>query len=180
MQASTSSVSALRRRVGTLTPLLLAAAVVSSQAGTSPTDLSQYHNRNRLLFVFAPNDKDTRYMQQFSRFAGKADGFKERDLIRFDIFEKGASRRDGTALSPGEGDALRQRFAIAKGQFRTLLVGKDGHTAYSASRPISASQLFGLIDSMPMRRDEMRRQGKAVSTKASGGEQAAEKRTGLR
>ena len=157
----------LRRRVGTLAPLLLAAVTVSSQTGASSADLSQYRNKNRLLFVFAPSDKDTRYAQQFSKFAGRADGFKERDLVRFDVFESGTSRRDGITLSAGERDALRQRFAITKGQFRMLLIGKDGHTAYSASRPIAASQLFGLIDSMPMRRDEMQRQGKTVSSKTA-------------
>ena len=94
----------MRRRVGTLAPLLLAAVAVSSQTGASSPDLSQYRNKNRLLFVFAPNDKDTRYTQQFSKFAGKADGFKERDLVRFDVFENGTSRRDGIGpVCGGEG-----------------------------------------------------------------------------
>ena len=168
MQASTLLVptslrqinrNGLRRRMGTLIPLLLAAVAVSGQTGASSADLSQYRNKNRLLFVFAPNDRDTRYTQQFSKLAGKADGLKERDLVRFDVFEHGVSRRDGLALSSGEGEALRQRFAIAKGQFKTLLVGKDGHTAYSANRPIAASQLFGLI--IPCRCAVMRCGGRA-------------------
>jgi hypothetical protein len=38
-----------------------------------------------------------------------------------------------------------------------LLVGKDGGVKLSSSSPLSASTLFGTIDAMPMRIDEMRR-----------------------
>lgn len=147
-----------------LTPLLLTAVAVGAHADTPGADLTRYRDKNRLLLLFAPSATDSRYLQQAQRFAGKEqeEGLKERDLLRFNVFERGTSRRGGIDLSVREADALRQRFDIHKGQFKVVLVGKDGNTAYSASAPISASQLFGLIDAMPMRRDEMRRQTKAV------------------
>jgi hypothetical protein len=37
------------------------------------------------------------------------------------------------------------------------LVGKDGHTAVSSDKPLSADDLFARLDAMPMRQDEMRR-----------------------
>ncbi len=163
---------ALRHRTqAVLTPLLLAAVAVGAHADTPGADLGRYRDKNRLLLFFAPSPTDSRYIQQAQRFLGKAkaDGLKERDLLRFNIFERGTSRRDGIDLSVREADALRQRFDIHKGQFKVVLVGKDGQTAYSASAPISASQLFGLIDAMPMRRDEMRHQQKSAGiSKASG------------
>jgi hypothetical protein len=41
--------------------------------------------------------------------------------------------------------------------FQAFLVGKDGHTAISSEKPLSAEQLFARVDAMPMRQDEMRR-----------------------
>jgi len=38
-----------------------------------------------------------------------------------------------------------------------FLVGKDGHTALSSKKPLSADYLFGKVDAMPMRRAEIRR-----------------------
>ena len=38
---------------------------------------------------------------------------------------------------------------------RILLIGKDGGIKYESSRSVSILRLFELIDSMPMRQDEM-------------------------
>jgi hypothetical protein len=62
---------------------------------------------------------------------------------------------------PGmDADRLRERYSVGRRQFRALLVGKDGGVKLSSGRAISANRLFGLIDSMPMRRKEMRRRGR--------------------
>jgi hypothetical protein len=37
------------------------------------------------------------------------------------------------------------------------LVGKDGDTAVSSDKPLSADDLFARLDAMPLRQDEMRR-----------------------
>jgi hypothetical protein len=36
-----------------------------------------------------------------------------------------------------------------------LLIGKDGGVKLRSSEPVSVKDIFGLIDSMPMRRQEM-------------------------
>ncbi len=62
-------------------------------------------------------------------------------------------------LGPGPGltaQALRTRYAIKSGEFRALLVGKDGGVKLSSPTPLSSGTLFLTIDAMPMRRDEIR------------------------
>ena len=39
--------------------------------------------------------------------------------------------------------------------FRILLIGKDGGIKYESNRSVFLIQLFELIDSMPMRKNEM-------------------------
>ena len=55
------------------------------------------------------------------------------------------------------GAALRGRFHVVLGGYRTFLIGKDGHAALTSSSPIPAEEIARTIDAMPMRRDEMNR-----------------------
>ncbi|MBC8103964.1 MAG: DUF4174 domain-containing protein [Cytophagales bacterium] len=119
-----------------------------AEADTPPASLSRYRNRNRVLLIFAPSKEDPRYKKQDRLMSGEATGLKDRDLIRFDVLEQ-------KGIVP-----LRERYGIRPGQFRVLLIGKDGSIAFSALRPVVASDLFGRIDRMPMRRDEIRRRGR--------------------
>jgi hypothetical protein len=116
--------------------------------GTAPpTNLSAYRDKNRVLVVFAPSVTDSRYKKQEALFRGNASGLKERDLVRFNVL--------GNPTTP-----LRKRYGVKSGEFRVILVGKDGHTAYSTGRPVVPSDLFRRIDRMPMRRDEIRQRGR--------------------
>ncbi|MCB1510262.1 MAG: DUF4174 domain-containing protein [Hyphomicrobiaceae bacterium] len=59
---------------------------------------------------------------------------------------------------PGPGAAaLRQPYGVNAGQFQAVLVGKDGGSKLRSAQPISARRLFGLIDAMRMRQQDMRR-----------------------
>jgi hypothetical protein len=45
-------------------------------------------------------------------------------------------------------------------RLQVLLIGKDGHSTLQWSKPVSSEVLYSVIDRMPMRGDEMRRQQK--------------------
>ena len=52
---------------------------------------------------------------------------------------------------------LRSHYRVGAGQFTVILVGKDGGEKYRAERVVDPDELFALIDTMPMRRREMRK-----------------------
>ncbi|MEL6747685.1 MAG: DUF4174 domain-containing protein, partial [Pseudomonadota bacterium] len=54
---------------------------------------------------------------------------------------------------------LRQTFGVDSDEMLALLVGKDGGVKRRAHLPVRLETLFEVIDSMPMRREEMRRDG---------------------
>ena len=110
-------------------------------------DLSRDQGKNRLLLVFAPSLTDPRWRHQDALLANSRAPFADRELLRFDLFERGT------------GAALRARYHIRPGSFRVLLIGKDGHVAFGSPTPVALSGLTGRIDRMPMRRDEMRQRG---------------------
>lgn len=121
--------------------------------------IEPYRGKYRVLVVFAPSRQDVRCKEQSKLLVTETAGLNERDLILIFALADGKGWRVGTHLfSGGDEHALRRRYHVGPRQFRVVLVDKDGHETYSSRQPISASQLFGLIDAMPMRRGEMRRQ----------------------
>jgi hypothetical protein len=142
---------------------LLLLALMSLPAKTQG-DLARYHDKNRLLLVFAPSAADPHWQRQDALLAGSRAQFADRELLRFDIFERAGKHRAGTPVPPEGPSAsgheeigLRVRYHIRPGSFRVLLIGKDGHVAFGGPAPLALSDLTGRIDRMPMRRDEMRR-----------------------
>ena len=51
---------------------------------------------------------------------------------------------------------LYDRFSVGPGEFRVVLVGKDGTEKRRDPEPVTARSLFDTIDAMPMRQREMR------------------------
>jgi hypothetical protein len=129
--------------------LVLAIALVPALA-LAQGDLARYRDKNRVLLIFAPSKIDPRWQKQNALLIGSAAAFRDRDLVRLDDLETQGTR----------GAALRTRYGVKPGQFRILLIGKDGHVASGGPTPLSLSELTAQIDRMPMRREERRRRGR--------------------
>ena len=72
------------------------------------------------------------------------------------VFERGKNRAGNRHLADSDGNALRKRFAAPHGKFTFLLIGKDGGEKYRRESGIDLQDVFRLIDSMPMRQQEMK------------------------
>lgn len=127
---------------------LAAAAAILPEAALSNPGLDEFRWRSRLLVVVAPEPGDPRLARQKRLFEAAGRGVRDRDLVWI----------EGVGRAP-RAEELRRRFGVPAGEFRALLVGKDGGAKLSSAEPIAVERLFGEIDAMPMRRDEMRRRG---------------------
>lgn len=138
----------------------LPSAVNGAQAADKRNDhgvLAVCHGKHRLLLVFVPIRQDARYQKPSRLFADRTAGLNERDLTLIDALADGQGRHSGTrVLGDDDQKTLRQRYHVGPRQFRGVLVGKDGHAAYSNRQPLSSTRLFGLIDALLMRCEEMR------------------------
>ena len=120
-------------------------------------DLDAYQWKNRIILLFAPSSDFDAYQRQMQEFEGQEDGILDRDLIVLEIFEVGQSRSGHISLSEGVAPRLRRQFHVGEGEFVFILLGKDGTEKLRSNNPVSFSELFRLIDAMPMRQEEMRR-----------------------
>ena len=123
-------------------------------------DLSQFQWKNRLLFLFAPNRIHPLFDALQKSIAIDQAEVADRDLVVFEILESGPSRMDMTDLDPQVAQSLRDKLEVPRGRFSIILVGKDGGIKLNRQEQTRLKDIFGLIDSMPMRREEMRQKSR--------------------
>ena len=82
--------------------------------------------------------------------------FRDRDMILIEVYENARATLDGRELPEGTARELRQRYEVPEGETTLILVGKDGGEKLRTHDIADLEQVFVLIDTMPMRRNEMR------------------------
>ncbi len=119
--------------------------------------LEQFEWKNRIILIFAvdPNYED--FLLQERLFKESNEEFEDRDLIVFHIFRNHGLDPDGRALSKEDQLYLQSRYNADPGKYSLILLGKDGGVKLRSTLPVTAEEIYSLIDSMPMRKVEMQR-----------------------
>ena len=112
----------------------------------STLTLNAQNSAFRRVLLFAEKANDASLTIQKQLLDSDKAGCLERD-IRIEIYI--TSQTDKNFL---------KKYNITQSQFTLLLIGKDGGIRLSSKKVIPKEQLFALIDTMPMRQDEIKRQ----------------------
>ncbi|MDO7846117.1 DUF4174 domain-containing protein [Hymenobacter sp. M29] len=138
--------------------LLLAAALLSLRPSlyaqtpkTMSLDKTLRENRwqKRVLLLVAPTAQDADFRQQKALLAAQASELAERDFLVIELLND--------QLSPASRQFFIQKTGLPPTRFAAVLIGKDGGVKEKSSRPMKPEDLFGTVDKMPMRREEMKR-----------------------
>lgn len=144
------------RRRGLLTaPASLIAVALLSAAPAAGVEMSAYHWQHRPLLLFAPQHSDARLRATVARLQDRRCEVDDRHMVIGVFVENGTSRMGHRDVAPGRAASLRDRYDIPRGGFAVLLIGKDGGEKYRLYEVPELDEIFGLIDGMPMRRNEM-------------------------
>ena len=113
-------------------------------------NLEAYKWEKRLLLLFATSQDDTELVRQKELIRNNRSGIDERQLEVLDLVpgSNAASMRED----------LLKNFDVKAGSYTLLLIGKDGQEKYRSQKAIPLEEVFKIIDQMPMRRQEMRKQ----------------------
>jgi tRNA G18 (ribose-2'-O)-methylase SpoU len=112
---------------------------MSASINTSAQNLTDYKWKNRILLVFGNEKNEELLEKQQAIFNAQKSELAERELMVF--------------VNP-ESDSMA-KLRKEKG-FEVILIGKDGGVKKRKTALITTDELFGIIDSMPMRQSEMR------------------------
>lgn len=116
--------------------LILSTLLIMTEA---PAQFAQ----KRMVLVFG-EPKSSIVVAQMELFAKDAAGLRERDM-------------EVKQVAPG--DKKFKQYKVGSSQaFVLVLVGKDGGEKYRSEKLTTPVELFTIVDAMPMRQSEMRRQ----------------------
>ena len=142
--------------------ILLVGMVVGPALGKEQdtVDLTAYQWKNRLLILFAPSEDAPIYQSFKELLQRRTQEILDRDLLIFHVLETGEGGLAHLPLNKGQVLFLRKRFSILPGQLIVILIGKDGEVKLRGELPLGLSEIFSVIDAMPMRQREMRERAK--------------------
>ncbi len=133
--------------------LFSSAFLVSSFAGTPLWEkLQSLTWKNRVIVIYVPEADSKDFQKQKQILAEKTKGVRDRDLVVIECI--------GKTLSAEDRNYVARHFNHDLAEFGVWLIGKDGGTKLSETRPVTTEKFFSLIDAMPMRQSEMKRDGK--------------------
>ncbi len=107
------------------------------------TELDSLRWERRVLVIASPSRNTQSFLTQRKELAVESAGWKERDLALLEV------------IGPEKAD-LRRVLKLKADDFTVLLIGKDGGVKLRSGTPLTLREVFELIDSMPMRRQEIR------------------------
>lgn len=122
--------------------------------------ISKHQWKDRLILLFSNTPENAAAVEQLALFKDNVREMKERDLLIYRIHPE-------QVIGPDKESKLNTEwfykyYKVGKDEFNVILIGKDGGEKLRSEALIPPEKIFELIDSMPMRRAEMRRQKKGI------------------
>lgn len=121
------------------------------------TSLDDFQWKNRLLIIYADDQKSSDLEEQLTEITQKQEDYYERDLNVIILKNQNVEIWNSNENHNLQFNKIIKELNIEETQpYQNLLIGKDGGVKLRSNSPISNEKLFRTIDTMPMRQREMR------------------------
>ncbi|VXB11446.1 conserved hypothetical protein [Maribacter litoralis] len=117
---------------------------------TKAQDITDFKWNNRLIILYENNNNVAEVKSAIEIIAKNSVGLVERDVRVFVLKNNVFYSSNGQALE------ITNSKTLPKAYQGYILVGKDGGIKSKKPYPFNLNKIFDLIDSMPMRKSEMR------------------------
>ncbi|GAA4404773.1 hypothetical protein GCM10023187_22520 [Nibrella viscosa] len=124
---------------------------VANQRKSLKAILDEKKDNTRVVLVYVRDDAQHYLIEQQDSFRAVEDEFRERDM---EIIALVAS----TLMEPDRQFLMQSEFKLVPAEdYMGWLIGKDGTIKKTFTEPVDPKSLFQLIDTMPMRKQEMKK-----------------------
>tara|TARA_B110000263_G_scaffold123655_1_gene107528 strand:+ start:10633 stop:11091 length:459 start_codon:yes stop_codon:yes gene_type:complete len=146
----------LKNSISLIAIIIMASFLTSNEV--SAIDLSKFRWKNRVIISFiSENGYSESYQQSKYRYLALND-WNERDLVLIELSPKNIIKINGVTNNSINSDNLRNYFSVENYSYLSILLGKDGNEKLRSQKAINNETIFKLIDSMPMRKQEIKNQ----------------------
>ncbi len=128
--------------------------IISALTQLSAQSLDEFRWKNRIVLLSDPDQESDLLNEQINSFTPYGREIADRDMLIFIFVDSVVRDTQGNKLDIAVEEIPEPGF------HGLILIGKDGGVKMKENFPVDPLEVFNLIDSMPMRRAEMRRSKK--------------------
>lgn len=136
---------------------ILYAIVILLGYYTNAQDLSTHQWQKRILLIITDDTNTLEFQNQIQELQNEIQGLNERQLLVYQItptsYSLGISKEQHWIST----SMLYNDFKTNNTSFEILLIGLDGNIKLRQHSVLTPKELFNIIDAMPMRRSEIKR-----------------------
>ena len=118
--------------------------------------LTDHQWENRIIILLIDDVDSALYQEQVEQFKAVAKQMTERKLIVYHVTPKMYQTGIQTLTTP-QSTQLYQQYKKSDASFEVLLIGLDGGIKFQRNTLLPCTELFAIIDVMPMRKAELKR-----------------------
>ncbi|MCA0132581.1 DUF4174 domain-containing protein [Winogradskyella alexanderae] len=116
-------------------------------------NLDDYKWKNRIVLIISTDENSEDLIEQNKLLETDKEGLKERRLLLINVLP---TKYKLHAHKWESGSKLYDLYNAKKASFKIILIGLDGGVKLEQMTPLKKQGLFDIIDTMPMRRAELR------------------------
>ncbi|WP_208152423.1 DUF4174 domain-containing protein [Winogradskyella pelagia] len=138
-------------------PVIAFIFIILCMHSINSQNLESFKWKNRLLLVLTSNTKSTAFTRQLKILETESKGLEERKLLVFKIspyLEMSSQEHNDYWITDSK---VFKKYNSSPEEFKVILIGLDGGIKLEQNTVLTAKNLFTLIDGMPMRRTEIRK-----------------------
>ena len=131
--------------------------------------MNEHKWQSRVLIIQAPSDSSNAYQEQIKEFRDSENELKERKIVLYEVINDMVRMTDYHGEKSDNSWQKAHKSMIAEfggdDEFRITLIGLDGGIKLEKRTVLKMEELFGKIDSMPMRMNELKNQQRTTKNK---------------
>lgn len=136
--------------------LLLFLLTYTTHFGLKAQDLSKHQWKDRVLIIKTHDLNDSTYQHQIGELKNYNAELEERKLFMYQIIDDQYKKGLSPDSTWNKIKTINDKFIVLNSKFEIILIGLDGSVKLRQNKYLAPHQLFGKIDSMPMRRQELK------------------------
>lgn len=126
---------------------------------TTGQDLATYQWQNRLVLVLTTDPSAPLFQQQLQELRQAGDALQDLRIHTYQLLPQWYAQGVATEAQWQVGNKIYQEYHHVDSDFELILIGLDGGIKLRRHRLVMIDELFDLINTMPMRRAELRQRG---------------------